>query len=134
MGALVFSRVTFAGLVLNFVAIPLMTVAQVAGMLVVALSPVWSFAADLCGARWRISARRGWWGARVSWTSSHGSSYRLPPPHWVAMAGYYAGWAAWLAAGPVGAVSRRAARWRRRLRLAGAVGVVACGAWISSSR
>ena len=31
-GALVFSRVTFAGLVLNFVAIPLMGVAQVAGM------------------------------------------------------------------------------------------------------
>ena len=35
VGALIFSRVTFAGLVLNFVAIPLMGVAQVAGMALV---------------------------------------------------------------------------------------------------
>ena len=35
VGALVFSRVTFAGLGLNFAAIPLMTVAQVAGMALV---------------------------------------------------------------------------------------------------
>ena len=35
VGALVFSRVTFAGLVLNFAAIPLMTVVQLAGMALV---------------------------------------------------------------------------------------------------
>src|SRR6185503_9664764 len=35
VGAMAFSRVTVAGLVLNFVAIPLMAVAQVAGMAVV---------------------------------------------------------------------------------------------------
>ena len=57
VGALVFSRVTFAGLVLNFVAIPLMSVAQVAGMLVVALAPVWSLAAD--AVRPRGASRRG---------------------------------------------------------------------------
>ena len=129
VGALVFSRVTFAGLVLNFAAIPLMTVVQVAGMLVVALSPVWSLAADLCGLAAYLGAA-GLVGSAslvdlVPWLS-----YRLPPPHWVAMAGYYAGWAAWLATRPAGAVSSRAARWSRRLHLAGAVGVVTCGAWI----
>jgi competence protein ComEC len=46
------------------------------------------------------------------------------------MAGYYAGWAVWIATGPAGTVSRLAPRWSRRLRLAGAVGVATCGAWI----
>ena len=47
VGAFVFSRVTFAGLIVNFAAIPLMTVAQIAGMAVVALTPL---SAEL--ARW----------------------------------------------------------------------------------
>ena len=38
IGALVFSRVTFAGLLVNFAAIPLMTVVQIAGMVVVGLA------------------------------------------------------------------------------------------------
>jgi competence protein ComEC len=38
IGALFFSRVTFAGLALNFLAIPLMSIAQVAGMAVVPLA------------------------------------------------------------------------------------------------
>ncbi len=129
VGALVFSRVTFAGLVLNFAAIPLMTVVQVAGMLVVALSPVWSLAADLCGLAAHLGAA-GLVGSASLVDMAPWLSYRLPPPHGIAMAGYYAGWAVWLAAGRVGAVSRLAAPWRRRLRPAGAVGVVTCGAWI----
>ncbi|MBI3491799.1 MAG: DNA internalization-related competence protein ComEC/Rec2, partial [Acidobacteria bacterium] len=40
VGAAVFSRVTFAGLGLNFVAIPLMGVAQIAGMAVVPLAAI----------------------------------------------------------------------------------------------
>lgn len=40
VGALVFSRVTFAGLALNFLAIPLMGVAQVAGMAVIGVAAV----------------------------------------------------------------------------------------------
>ena len=36
IGAFVFSRVTFAGLIVNFAAIPLMTVVQIAGMAAVA--------------------------------------------------------------------------------------------------
>ncbi len=129
VGALVFSRVTFAGLVLNFLAIPLMTVAQVAGMLVVALSPVWAFAADVCGLAAHLGAAGLVWSARlvdvVPWLA-----YRLPPPHWIAIVGYYAGWAAWLAVRPGGAVSGRAARRSRRVRLAGMIGVATCGAWI----
>ena len=38
IGALVFSRVTFAGLLINLAAIPLMAVAQIAGMIAVALA------------------------------------------------------------------------------------------------
>src|SRR5260221_12223696 len=40
VGAAIFSRVTFAGLGLNFLAIPMMGVAQVAGMALVPLSAV----------------------------------------------------------------------------------------------
>src|SRR4029077_997190 len=40
IGATLFSRVTFAGLGLNFLAIPLMAVAQVAGMLLVPVSVI----------------------------------------------------------------------------------------------
>jgi len=47
IGAFVFSRITFAGLIVNFAAIPLMTLAQIAGMAVVALTPL---SAEL--ARW----------------------------------------------------------------------------------
>jgi competence protein ComEC len=49
VGATFFSRVTFAGLVLNFAAIPLMTVVQVAGLFVLALTPV--HAAARCSRR-----------------------------------------------------------------------------------
>lgn len=42
VGAFVFSRVTFAGLIVNFAAIPLMTIAQIAGMAAVALGTLFS--------------------------------------------------------------------------------------------
>ena len=129
VGALVFSRVTFAGLVLNFAAIPLMSVAQVAGMLVVALSRVWPPAADLCGLVAHLGAA-GLVGSAGLLEFAPWLSYRLPPPHWTAMAGYYAGWAVWLAARGAGTNAGRARRWRRHLRAAGAAAVLACGAWI----
>ena len=50
VGAALFSRVTFAGLALNFAAIPLMAVAQIAGMAVVLL----------CASRSRLAAAAGW--------------------------------------------------------------------------
>ena len=49
VGAFLFSRVTFAGLALNFAAIPLMAVAQVAGMAVVPLAAVSSSVAACAG-------------------------------------------------------------------------------------
>lgn len=49
VGAAIFSRVTVAGLVLNFAAIPLMTVAQVSGMAIVPLSMVWIDGATAAG-------------------------------------------------------------------------------------
>lgn len=49
VSAQLFSRVTFAGLVLNFAAIPLMAVTQVAGMLAVPLFLIWTPAAHLAG-------------------------------------------------------------------------------------
>ena len=48
-GALFFSRVTFAGLALNFLAIPLMAVAQIAGMAIVPLRVVSSQLANAAG-------------------------------------------------------------------------------------
>jgi competence protein ComEC len=129
VGALIFSRITFAGLALNFAAIPLMTVVQVAGMLVVALSPVWPAGAGVCGLAAHLGAaglvRSAGLVDIVPWLS-----YRLPPPHWTAVAGYYGSWAAWLAATRPDAASRLAGRWRGRLRRFGAVGVALCGAWI----
>ena len=49
IGAVIFSRVTVAGLILNFAAIPLMTVAQMAGMALVPLSMVWTDGATAAG-------------------------------------------------------------------------------------
>ncbi|MBI4486344.1 MAG: ComEC/Rec2 family competence protein, partial [Acidobacteria bacterium] len=49
IGAFVFSRVTFAGLVLNFLAIPLMAVVQIAGMVVVPAAAVSTRLAGACG-------------------------------------------------------------------------------------
>ena len=57
VGALVFARVTFAGLVLNFAAIPLMAVVQVAGMALVPVSLVSTRAAAVLG--WRGACRGG---------------------------------------------------------------------------
>ena len=129
VAALVFSRVTFAGLALNFAAIPLMSVAQVAGMAVVPLAALWPRAADLAGA----VAHLGAWGLVRSaslvdlapWLSS-----RLPPPHWAVIAGYYAGWAAvlWPRRAPGGAANGGPARaWRPA---AGAAAVLVTGLWV----
>jgi competence protein ComEC len=91
ISAMVFSRVTAAGLALNFAAIPLMTVVQVGGMCVLGLAAVSTPAANLAGHVTHLAA----WGlvesARfvdlVPWLTT-----RLPPPEFVAMATYYLAW------------------------------------------
>ena len=93
-----FSRVTLAGLLLNFAAIPLMTVTQAVGMAAVGLEAS-GLAAIAVGAGWVAhlaaagivdSARFVDWAPWLAW--------RLPPPWLPLIAAYYAGWLAWLAA------------------------------------
>jgi len=88
VGAAIFSRVTFAGLGLNFLAIPLMGVAQIAGMVVVPLSAVSRQAALAAG--W--VAHAGAAGLVKSATLVDRTpmlTYRLAPPFWAAIAVYY---------------------------------------------
>ena len=120
-----FSRVTVAGLLLNFIAVPAMTVVQLAGMAVLALSgvPVLASAAGAvaCGAAWVIveSARLV---ELAPWLSP-----RVPPPSWPIVATYYAGWTMALAAASVGRIPPR-----RRMLWSAAGGLAACasGVWI----
>ena len=89
IAALFFSRVTFAGLILNFAAIPLMAVAQLAGMIAVAAAPLSTAAAAAAG----LAAHAGaaglvWSSTLVDWMRA--STWRVVPPHWVAVLVYYA--------------------------------------------
>jgi competence protein ComEC len=117
VGAAIFSRVTFAGLGLNFLAIPLMGVAQIAGMVVVPLSAVSRPAALAAG--W--AAHAGAAGLVKSATLVDRTpmlTYRLAPPFWAAIAVYYVAlavaWTLWrhraTITGSAEAPSARAAR------------------------
>lgn len=98
VGATLFQRVTLAGLLLNFGAIPLMGIAQLAGMAVVPLHACWPAAARLAG----LLAHGGAEGlVRTAdlvrfapWLT-----WRVAPPSAVAIVVYYAGgigaWALW---------------------------------------
>ncbi len=92
VSATVFSRVTVAGLALNFVAVPLMAVTQVAGMLAVGVSLVSADAASLAGRVAHLAASGIVESARLVdiWPAL---SWRVAPPApWIVVA-YYAGWA-----------------------------------------
>ncbi len=98
VGALHFSRVTVAGLGLNFAAVPLMSVTQLAGMAAVGLAAVSSPAAEAAGWVAHVAAagivdstRILVWAPWLSW--------RLPAPGLLVVAGYYTGWVVWLTAG-----------------------------------
>ena len=91
IGALHFSRVTVAGLALNFAAIPLMSVIQLAGMAAVGLEPASTAAGEAAGWIAHVAAagivestRLLTWAPWLSW--------RLPAPGPVAVFAYYAGW------------------------------------------
>ena len=90
VGALHFSRVTVAGLGLNFAAVPLMSVTQLAGMAAVGLAAVSSPAAEVAGWVAHVAAagivdstRILVWAPWLSW--------RLPAPGLLVVAGYYTG-------------------------------------------
>jgi competence protein ComEC len=88
VGAVLFSRVTFAGLGLNFLAIPLMAVAQVAGMAVIPLACFSSFLAAIAGLAAHFGAAGLVWSARLVRFAPL-LAYRIAPPSWWVVAFYY---------------------------------------------
>ena len=88
VGALVFSRVTFAGLALNFLAIPLMGVAQLAGMAVVPASLISAQLAGAAGWIAHIGAGGLVWSADLV-RFAPVLTYRVAPPSWGAVIVYY---------------------------------------------
>ncbi len=94
VGAVVFSRVTFAGLALNFLAIPLMGVAQIAGMAVVPASIVSTRAAAALGWVAHVGANGLVQSADLV-RFAPALTYRLAPPSWIAVGLYYCAVLAW---------------------------------------
>src|SRR5207249_1339336 len=113
VGAFVFSRVTFAGLALNFLAIPLMAVAQIAGMAVVPLMLVSRTLAVMAGGLAHLGAAGLIWSAELL-RFAPALSYRIAPAPPALIVLYYA----------AGVLA-----WRFRSRLLGAAAVCAA-LWI----
>ena len=97
ISAYAFSRISVAGLVLNFAAIPLMSVIQVAGLAVVAASAAWPALAAVAGLVAHVAATGLVESAAlVEWMPW--ASQRVPPPPVALLAVYYGGWIVWLSA------------------------------------
>lgn len=88
VGALFFSRVTLAGLALNFAAIPLMAMAQLAGMVLVPVHEIWPAAADAVGWVAHLGAEGLVWSAALVRFAPF-ATWRVPPPEASMIAGYY---------------------------------------------
>ena len=117
VGALVFSRVTCAGLLLNFLAIPLMAVAQLAGMAVVPMAAVSTRVAAAAG----LVAHAGAAGLVRSAELVRLApivTTRVAPPQWASVVVYYAAfataWALWRRRRAVGSGETRNALIVRR--------------------
>jgi competence protein ComEC len=118
VGALVFARVTFAGLALNFAAIPLMAVVQIAGMSLVPVSLVSTFAAALLGRVAHIAAASLVRSAELV-EYAPALSFRVAPPRWWAVAAYY------------GSIAAVLLYWRRpRLHLLSLATTMGVAIWI----
>jgi len=129
VSAHVFSRVTAAGLLLNFAAIPLMSAVQAGGIALVAAHVLVPGASPALGWLTHLAA----WGLVESarlvevmpWAVA-----RVPAPAPAVVAAYYAAWVVWFAAWralPVIPAARTPAEWSRR---AATVVVLVSGAWI----
>jgi competence protein ComEC len=94
VGALAFSRVTFAGLGLNFLAIPLMGVAQIAGMAVVPAALVSPGLAAIVGWTAHLGAAALVQSADLVRLAPV-LTYRVAPPSWIAVGLYYGAAALW---------------------------------------
>ena len=129
VNAWVFSRVTAAGLLLNFAAIPLMSAVQAGGIALVAVDALVPAAAAPAGwlthlAAWGLveSSRIVEW---MPWAVA-----RVPAPGTGVVAAYYAAWVVWFAAWHgVQAVpaARIVAEWSRRAAI---LVLLVSGAWI----
>ncbi len=127
-----FSRVTLAGLVLNFAAIPLMAVAQLAGMSIVPLHALWPTGARAAG--WLAWAgaeglvRTADLVALAPWTT-----WRVPAPSVWMVVLYYAvlalAWWCWRVRVRSRQVPDLSARWW--LRVSTTVVAIAAGGWIA---
>ena len=87
-GAVLFSRITLAGLALNFIAIPLMTVAQIAGLIVLSTASIEPAFASWSGYVCHLAASNLVRSAALvdvaPWLSRD-----VPPPAWWLVATYY---------------------------------------------
>jgi len=128
VSAYAFSRVTFAGLILNFAAIPLMSVAQVAGMIVLPLAVIHGGAASLAGYAAHLGARGLVWSAGLvdlaPWLS-----VRLPPPAVWVIGLYYLVWFAGLRANAARGAAVRVFG-RRLAHPVATLVVIGSGLWI----
>ena len=117
VSASAFSRVTSAGLVLNLVAVPLMSVVQIAGM-IVSLADRVEPVASLAGWTAHLASRGIVWSSQLvdvlPWLT-----IRVPPPPLTLIASYYAGLAA-------------ALTYRRLARVCAVLIVVLAGAGIAA--
>src|SRR2546428_843029 len=131
VGALMFSRVTVAGLALNFVAIPLMGVAQVAGMALVPAALVSAWLAGAIGVVAHLGAAGLVRSAELV-RFMPALTYRVAPPSWLALALYYlglaVGWTMWRRRVKISGSSETAAS--RRCRRGAAALALGAAAWI----
>ena len=129
VSALVFSRVTAAGLLLNFAAIPLMSAVQSGGMVLLVAEALVPAAAPAVGWLTHLAAWALVESARLvdvmPWSVA-----RVPAPARGVLAGYYAGWAVWFAARSVPPARTAGRVLIACARRAGAGVIVVCGAWI----
>ena len=126
VGALVFSRITFAGLALNFAAIPLMAVAQIAGMAVV---PASLFSTTGAAAIGRVAGGAAdglvWSAGLVRFAPA--AVYRVAPPAAAAVVVYYV---ALLTAWTLRTPTARASGGTRAVRVASTSAAVLAALWI----
>ena len=88
VGAVLFSRVTFAGLVLNFLAIPLMAITQLAGMAVVPAMFIARWLSLSCGGVAHLGAAGLVWSADLV-RFAPAITFRVAAPGWPCVAVYY---------------------------------------------
>jgi competence protein ComEC len=93
--ALVFSQVTAAGLVLNFAAVPLMTIVQMAGLVTVALASVHPTLAAPSAAVATLAARGITESALAVDLAPWSAPHVPPPPLWLVVSMVAMWWTAW---------------------------------------